>query len=113
MANKVYLEWEKVTQNWENVFQVWEEVILIEQVARLVGSSGGLKDYIKKNPWVPLREKFGPEKTRKFIKIFAIVNDLDFDEELEYNEDIRVTVKQMKKVFEQIEPMGVKITFEN
>jgi hypothetical protein len=113
MANKVYLEWEKVTQNWENVFQVWEEVILIEQVARLVGSSGGLGEFVKQNPWKPLREKFGVEKTRKFIKIFAIVNDLDFDEELEYNEDIRVTVKQMKKVFEQIEPMGVKITFEN
>jgi len=113
MANKVYLEWEKVTKNWENVFQVWEEVILIEEVAKLIGGSGGLGEFIKKNPWIQLREKLGVKKTKKFIKIFTLVNDLDFNEELEYDEDVRVTVKQMKKVFEQIEPMGVKITFED
>jgi hypothetical protein len=111
MANKVYLEWEKVTKNWENVFQVWEEVILVQEVFRAVGGSSGLKEFVKDNPWSVLKEKIGPEKTKRFVKIFAIVNELDFNEELELIDGIKVTVNQMEKVFEQFETIDVKITF--
>lgn len=112
MSNKVYLEWEIVNQNWEDVDQFWEEVILIQEVARTIGSSGALSEYVRNNPWKRLREKIGEEKTKKFIKILARVNGLEYDEILDTSSTIKITADHFRKVFEQNEKVGVKITFE-
>jgi len=112
MANKVYLEWENVDQNWENVFQVWEEVILIQEVAKAIGGSpGGISDYVRNNPWSKMTEQLGEEKTKKFIKIFARVNGSEYETVLESKSDLKVTVNQFQKVFDEVEKIGVKITF--
>jgi hypothetical protein len=111
MAEKVYLEWEKVNQNWEDVHQVWEEVILIQEVARAIGGSGGISEYVKNNPWQKLNEQIGEEKTKKFIKIFARVNGIEYESVLESKTETKVTVSQFQKVFDETEKIGVKITF--
>jgi len=112
MANKVYLEWEKVNQNWEDVFQVWEEVVLIEEVARAIRGSGvGISDYVRNNPWDKLSEQIGQEKTKKFIKIFCRVNGVDYESILESKTETKVTVSQFEKVFDETQKIGVKISF--
>ena len=111
MSNKVYLEWENVNKNWEDVDQVWEDVILLEEIVKLVGGSSGLSDYVRNNPWRRIREQLGEEKSKKFIKIFARVNDLSYDQMLELNDDVKIKVTQMQKVFEYAKNIGVKITF--
>jgi len=111
MVDKVYLEWENVNQNWEEVDMIWEEVILIQEVAGVIRRSGGLSSYVQGNPWDVTKRELGEEKTKKFIKIFTRVNGLDYGETIESNEGIKVSVKQLQKVFDETEKIGVKITF--
>ena len=111
MATKVYLEWENVEQKWGEVDMLWEEVVLITQVAEVVKKTGGLSSYIQGNPWDITKRNLGEEKTNKFIKIFARVNGLEYDEIIHPNSKVKVTVEQMSKVFDEVEKVGVKITF--
>ena len=100
--------------NWEaikrgNLFMNWEDIILVQEVEISLTGSGGyksnpdvLKRYVEENPWKKLNEKIGEEKTDRFIKIYCTVNNIDYEKNIKLNEDIKVTVNGMQKVFESI-----------
>mgnify|MGYP003417865192 CR=1 FL=1 len=109
---KYYLNWEEVNVNWDLLDINWEDIyILIEVKDRILrGSSGGsLKDYIDGNPWKKLRKEVGEEKTKKFIKLFCKINDLEYESVAEVNEDVKLTVSQFEKVFENVPNIKIKI----
>lgn len=110
MSTKVYLEWENVNQNWDDLHMLWEEVVLITEVAQVIKKAGGMSEYARGNPWDITKREIGEEKTKKFIKIFARVNGLDYGEVLE-SKDIKISVNQLQKVFDETEKIGIKITF--
>jgi hypothetical protein len=111
MARKVFLEWENVNTNWETLDQLWEDVHILIEVAEIVKQGGGLGSYIKNNPWEKTSKELGEEKTKKFIKIFCKVNDLSYEEVIEPNSKIKITVDQMEKTFNESLKVGVKIEF--
>ena len=112
MSIKVFLEWEAVNTTWDTLDQVWEDVHILIEVAQVVKrGGGGLASYVRNNPWDVTKRELGEEKTKKFIKIFCRVNDLDFEEVIEPNSQIKVTVEQMEKTFNESIKIGVKIDF--
>jgi hypothetical protein len=114
MAKKVFLEWENVNFTWDNLDMLWEDVsILIEVAEAIKRGGGGLSEYVRNNPWDVTKRQIGEEKTKKFIKIFCRVNDLDFEEVTEPNSKVKVTVEQMEKTFNESLKIGVKIDFKN
>jgi hypothetical protein len=112
MATKVFLEWENVNFTWDNLDMLWEEVDILIDVGQVVKrGGGGLSDYIRGNPWDKTKRELGEEKTKKFIKIFCRVNDLDYEEVIEPNSKVKITVEQMEKTFNESLKIGVKIDF--
>ena len=104
-----YLKWEEIDIAWENIDMVWEEIIL-EEVAEVIRKHGGGQAYIDGNPWDITKKELGEEKTKKFIKIFCRVNELEYEKVLE-SKVIKVTISQLEKVFNEGKKVGVKINF--
>lgn len=113
MSTKVYLKWEEVDMAWSEVDMLWEEVYILVEVGGLIKRGGGISSYVKGNPWDITKRELGEEKTKKFIKLFCRVNDLDYSEVVEPNSKIKVTVEQMEKVFNEAVKVGVKFDFKN
>jgi hypothetical protein len=112
MSNKVFLDWNQVNTTWDNLNQVWEDVsILIEAAAAVKRGGGGLDSYVKDNPWDKFKSDIGEEKTKKFIKIFCKVNDLEYEKVAEPNSKVKVTVSQFEKTFNESIKIGVKLDF--
>ena len=88
----------------------WDQII--EEVGRVIKGSGGYAEYVKGNPWDKTRKEIGEEKTKKFIKLFCKVNSLDYEKTLNLNEGMKITVDQVKKVFDLNEKIEIKIDFE-
>jgi hypothetical protein len=111
MQQKVFLEWENVFTNWEDLDQVWEDVHILIEVAESIKRGGGLSSYVKGNPWDKTRKELGEEKTKKFIKIVCKVNGLEFEDVIDPNPKIQVTVEHLEKTFAESIKIGVKIDF--
>jgi hypothetical protein len=111
MATKVFLEWENVNFTWDNLDMLWEDVSILIEVGGVIKNVGGIQSYIDGNPWDITKRQLGEEKTKKFIKIVCKYNDLKYEEMVEPNSKIKVTVEQIEKVFNEAVKIGVKIDF--
>lgn len=94
-----YLKWENLDMLWNAVDMNWESVLI--EVANVIKRGGGANAYIKGNPWEKTKQEIGEEKTKKFIKIFCKVNNLEYEKVVEPNSEIKVTVEQIEKVFNE------------
>ena len=74
-------------------------------------STYSYKEYVENNPWGKLNETIGKEKTDKFIKIFCTVNNIEYEKMIKVNEEVKVSVSQFEKVFN--ESTKVKVDFKN
>lgn len=110
-AGKKFLKWEELTINWEKVDLLWEEVFILLEVERVIKGGGGFgyKDYVDNNPWKQLDKDIGKEKTKKVIKLFCRVNDIEFDETRDIDDEnqIKVTVNEFERFVQ--EAISVKI----
>lgn len=117
---KQYLFWPEMNFLWTEIsradgFMLWSDIALIEEVERLLRGGGGSrgdlqKEYEEGNPWRKISENIGEEKTEKFIKIFCTVNNIEYERGKFINENIKVSVSQFEKVFN--ESVKVKIEFQ-
>jgi len=116
---KKYLFWPEVNYLWteitrEDGFMLWSDIALIEEVKTILrgGDSRGdlQKEYEEGNPWRKLSENLGEEKTERFIKIFCTVNNIEYERGKFIKEDIKVSVSQFEKVFN--ESVKVKVEFQ-
>lgn len=111
MLTKVFLEWENTNFTWDNLNMLWEDVSILIEVGELIRGGGGSSQYVKDNPWDVTRRELGEEKTKKFIRIVCLVNDLKYDDVVYPNPKIKVTAQHIDKVFEEAIKVGVKINF--
>ncbi len=90
---KKYLKWEEVTINWEDLDLHWDEVFILLEVEQLIRRGGGYgyKEYVDGNPWKQLKEDIGEEKTKKVIKLFCRVNNIETEQYGYINENIKVS----------------------
>ena len=116
---KKYLFWPELNYLWTDIaredgFMLWPDIALIEEVQRVLrggGSKGDLqKEYEEGNPWRKLTEELGEEKTERFIKIFCTVNNMEYERGKFIKENIKVSVSQFEKVFN--ESVKVKVEFQ-
>lgn len=116
---KRYLFWPELDYLWSGIsrgdgFMIWSDISLIEEVQRVLkggGSSGGIqREYEEGNPWRKLSENLGEEKTERFIKIFCTVNNIEYERGKFIKENIKVSVSQFEKVFN--ESVKIKVEFE-
>lgn len=114
-AGKKWLKWEDLTINWENIDLLWEEIFILLEVEQAFRKRGGgdIQGYIKGNPWDvtkrELQKEIGEEKTKKFIKLVCKINNLDYEEVVEPNTEIKVTAEHIIKVLNEGVKVGVKI----
>lgn len=116
---KTPLKWNEMNFKWNQVvdnngsFMIWSDVYLIDQVRKIL--RGGSDDYyrrtVKNNPWNKISKEIGEEKTNRFIKIFCLVNNKNYEEFKKKRDDIEVTVSQFDKVFN--EKISIKVDFKN
>lgn len=112
MQTKYYLKWEEIDITWDQLDMLWEDISILIEVGKVIKrGGGGLAAYIQGNPWAQNRKELGEEKAKKFIKIFCSVNGLDYEETVKLKDDIKVTVEQMEKVFNEARKIGVKVDF--
>ena len=117
---KKYLLWPEINYLWteiarEDGFMIWSDIALIEEVKRVLRGGGGLggdlqKEYEESNPWRKLSENLGEEKTERFIRIFCTVNNIEYERDKFIKENIKVSVSQFEKVFN--ESVKIKVEFE-
>lgn len=112
MEIKEYLNWEDVNMTWEDVNMTWEEVFILIEVGGVIKKGGGYAEYVKGNPWEKTKGELGEEKTKKFIKLFCRVNNLDYEKTIEPNNDVKISVSQLERVFNEGSKIGIKIDFQ-
>jgi len=91
-SGKKYLKWEELTINWEDIHLTWDEIFILLEVEDVINRGGGYgyKEYVDSNPWKQLREDIGEEKTKKIIKLYCRVNNIETEQYGYINEDIKV-----------------------
>ena len=97
---KKYLNWEDTDFTWDALDKWWEEVYILIEIAKKGGGGSGYEDWVRNNPWDVSRRQVGEEKTDKFIKIVCKVNGLRYEEVIDPNPKIKVTVEHLQKTFE-------------
>lgn len=97
---KKYLNWEDTNFTWDTLDKWWEEVYILIEIAKKGGGGSGYEDWVRNNPWDVSRRQVGEEKTDKFIKIVCKVNGLKYEEVIDPNPKIKVTVEHLQKTFE-------------
>lgn len=98
-AGKKYLKWEEMTINWEKVDLLWEEVFILLEVEQIIKRGGGYgrKEYEDGNPWKQVRKEIGEEKTKKLIKLYCKVNEIEYDETREIDQSVKITVNDFER----------------
>lgn len=103
---KRYLKWNELDYLWMDIsrpdgYMQWYDISLVEEVETILKGGGGssFTDYVKSNPWEKISKEIGEEKTQKFIKIFCVVNGIEYEKSIILNKKIKVTVSQFEKVF--------------
>lgn len=95
---KLYLNWEDIrVGTWDGNPFTWDEVYILEEVFGTGGTDG-------LNPYDVYRDvnKKSEEKKKKLIKIVAKLEGKEFNEEKYQNKEIKVTVKDVKILFESL-----------
>ena len=118
---EILLLWNQINNLWcqiqdsNGVYMMWDDIYLIEEVSRVMrgGGTDAYEEYVAGNPWPKLSEQIGKEKTERFIKIFCTVNNIGYENmiKIKEGEDIKVSVSQFEKVFN--ESIRIKVDFEN
>ena len=111
MATKVFLEWENVNFTWDNLDMLWEDVAILIEVGEVIRRGGGASSYVRGNPWEKTRKELGEEKTNKFIRILCRVNNLEYEDVIDPDPKIKVTVQHIEKTMNESIKVGVKIDF--
>ncbi len=108
---KKYLKWEEVTINWENLDLHWDEVFILLEVEQLIRRGGGYgyKEYVDGNPWKQLKEDIGEEKTKKVIKLFCRVNNIETEQYGYINENIKVSAYDFELFVKETIDKKIKI----
>ena len=101
-----YFNWEETNFTWDNLDMPWE---LVGEFIEVIRKTGGSSAYVKGNPWDVTKRELGEEKTKKIIRLFCTVNNLDYNEVVEKRDDIKITVEQVEKVINEAIKVGVKI----
>lgn len=101
-----YFNWEETNFTWDHLDMSWE---LVGEYIEVIRKTGGSSAYVKGNPWDVTKRELGEEKTKKIIKLFCTVNNLDYNEMVEKRDDIKITVEQVEKVINEAIKVGVKI----
>lgn len=101
-AGKKYLKWEEVSINWEDVDLLWEEVFILLEIEQIIKKGGGFnpgyQEYVDGNPWKKFNEKLGKEKTKKIIKLYCRVNNIEFDESREVEDNsTKISVNEFER----------------
>lgn len=109
MLTKVFLEWENTNYTWDNLDMLWEDVAILIEIGGAVKRGGGLGAYIEGNPWDKMRRDVGEEKTKRFIKLFCKVNELEYEEVIQIKPEIKIKATQFEKTFNESLKIGVKI----
>lgn len=113
MLTKKYLNWEDINFKWEDLDMLWEDISILIEVGRVIGGSGGYSEYVKNNPWDVTKRKLGEEKTDKFIKIFCRVNNLKYENMKLSKKNVKITVEQITKVFNEGIKIGINFDIKN
>jgi hypothetical protein len=117
---KTFLLWSEIDFLWSDIrrsdgFMLWSDIALIEEVESILRGGGGSPDlrreYEEGNPWRKLSEQIGTDKTERFIKIFCTINNVEYEGGKFLKENIKVSVSQFEKVFN--ESIKIKVSFEN
>lgn len=111
MQKKVFLEWENIDMKWENIDMLWEDISILIEIGEFIKRGGGSHAYIKGNPWDITKKEFGEEKTKKFIKMICIVNELKYEDVIDINSEIKINVEHIEKTFNESKKIGIKIDF--
>ncbi len=108
---KKYLKWEEVTINWEDLDLHWDEVFILLEVEQLIRRGGGYgyKEYVDGNPWKQLKEDIGEEKTKKVIKLFCRVNNIETEQYGYINENIKVSAYDFELFVKETIDKKIKI----
>jgi hypothetical protein len=101
----LYYKWEEVNFTWTISISMGVSRRYLNVIRKVGGSSA----YVKGNPWDVTKRELGEEKTKRIIKLFCKVNNLDYQEVLEKRDDIKITVEQVEKVINEAIKVGVKI----
>jgi hypothetical protein len=96
MSNKVFLKWEDINIKWEDLNNLWEDISIFIEVDNVIRRGGGYADYVKGNPWDKLKRDIGEEKTKRFIKIWCKYKNIDYEKEVEINDNIKVTASDFE-----------------
>jgi twinkle protein len=67
----------------------------------------GYQEYVDGNPWKKLNEDIGEEKTKKVIKIYCRVNNIEYDESREVMNEVKVSVNDFERFVQ--DAISVKI----
>lgn len=106
--SKIYYKWEELNELWGEADYLWEEVMY--EVAAAVRRGGGFSEYVKDNPWDKLRRDIGEEKTKKVIKLYCKVNDINYEKVVESRTDIKVSVNEFERFVK--DGISIKVDLE-
>ena len=107
---KHYIKWEDLNMTWDEINMTWDEIYLIEEVLNVLRKhGGGMSEYIDGNPWDKTKKEIGDEKTKKFIKLFCKVNNMEYEKVNESNNKITVTIDQVEKILKKTMKVGIKL----
>ncbi len=110
-AGKKYLKWEELTIKWEDLDLHWDEIFILLEVENVIKRGGGYgyKEYVDGNPWKQLREDIGEEKTKKVIKLFCRVNNIETEQYGYINENIKVSAYDFELFVKETIDKKIKI----
>jgi hypothetical protein len=101
-----YFKWEETNFTWDKLDMPWN---LVDEFVEVIRKTGGSSAYVNGNPWDVTKRELGEEKTRKIIKLFCSVNNLNYQEILEKRDGIKITIEQVDRVINEAIKVGVKI----
>ena len=96
-----YLLWNELNYLWSQLEVSWIEIVQEVEIIARGGSSEDYEKWVKDNPWEKLHNRIGEEKTKKFIKIFCTINNIEYEKIIKLNESVQVSVSQFEKVFNE------------
>jgi len=89
---KKWLKWQELSINWQDLDLHWDEIFILLEVEKIIRGGGGYgyKEYVDGNPWKQLHKDIGEEKTKKVIKLYCKVNNIETEQYSYTNEKIKV-----------------------
>ena len=110
-VGKKWLKWEEMTINWSDVNLTWDEIFILLEVEKVIHGGGGysMKEYMDGNPWKQINKEIGTEKTKKLIKVYCRINDVDYEESRSNMNDIKVSINEFERFVKETVSVKVNI----